>query len=92
MKQGKKTEYEKEQGSATEHSALLRHNARALTNQIVCYIPVIAAEGSTLFLTICFSRTSPFSVELCIAERQLDFAGVRIFRFMTFFDVAEILL
>jgi hypothetical protein len=46
----------------------------------------------TLFLTIFFSRTSPFSVELCIAERQLDFAGVWIFRFMTFFDVAEILL
>jgi hypothetical protein len=29
---------EKEQGSATDHSALLHHNAHALVNQIVCYI------------------------------------------------------
>jgi hypothetical protein len=27
---------QKEQGSATDHNALLRHNARALANQIVC--------------------------------------------------------
>jgi hypothetical protein len=32
---------EKEQGSATEHSALLRHNARALANEVICDIPVI---------------------------------------------------
>jgi hypothetical protein len=32
---------QKEQGSATEHSALLRHNERALANQIVRYIPLI---------------------------------------------------
>ena len=38
---------------------------------------IIAAEVSTLFLTICFSRTSPFPAALCIAERQLDFGGVR---------------
>ena len=42
---------------------------------------IIAAEGSTLFLTICFSRTSPFPTELCIAERQLDFGGVRTYGF-----------
>ena len=39
MKRGGGTN--KEQGSATEHSALLRHNARALANQIVRYIPLI---------------------------------------------------
>jgi hypothetical protein len=38
---------------------------------------IFAAEGSTLFLTICFSRTSPFPAELCIAERQLDFGDER---------------
>jgi hypothetical protein len=32
---------EKEQNRATDHSALLRHNARALANQIVCYITLI---------------------------------------------------
>jgi hypothetical protein len=37
--EGEKTE--KEQGSATDHSALLRHNARALANQIFCYITLI---------------------------------------------------
>ena len=30
-----------EQGSATDHSALLHHNAHILANQIVCYIPFI---------------------------------------------------
>jgi hypothetical protein len=38
MKQGKT---QKEQGSVTEHSALLRHNERALANQFVRYIPLI---------------------------------------------------
>ena len=38
---------------------------------------IIAAEGSTLFLTICFSLASSFPAELCIAERQLDFGGGR---------------
>ena len=32
---------QKEQGSATDHSALLHHNARALANQIGCYITLI---------------------------------------------------
>jgi hypothetical protein len=32
---------QKEQGTATEHSALLCHNAHTLANQIVCYIPLI---------------------------------------------------
>jgi hypothetical protein len=31
----------KEKGSATDHSALLRHNARALANQVIYYIPLI---------------------------------------------------
>jgi hypothetical protein len=31
---------QKEQGSATDPSALLHHNARALAIQIVCYIPL----------------------------------------------------
>ena len=38
MKRGKT---QKEQGTVTEHSALLHHNARALANQSVCYIPLI---------------------------------------------------
>jgi hypothetical protein len=29
---------QKEQGSATDQSVLLRHNTRALANQMVCYI------------------------------------------------------
>jgi hypothetical protein len=37
----KRGEAQKEQGTATEHSVLLRHNARALANQIVRYIPLI---------------------------------------------------
>jgi hypothetical protein len=37
MKRGKT---EKEQ-STTDHSALLRHNARTLANQMVCYITLI---------------------------------------------------
>ena len=49
---------------------------------------VIAAEGSTLFLTMCFSRTSPFPAELCIAERQLDLACTD----FQIFDVTETLL
>jgi hypothetical protein len=32
---------QKNQGSATDRSALVRYNARALTNQIACYIPFI---------------------------------------------------
>ena len=54
---------------------------------------IIAAEGSTLFLTICFSRTSPFPAELCIAERHLDFGGVRMDdQIYDVFDVTETLL
>jgi hypothetical protein len=44
-------------------------------------ITLFAAEGSTLFLTICFSRTSAFPAELCIAERQLEFGGVQVYGF-----------
>ena len=32
---------QKEQGSATEHSALLPHNTRALANHIVRYMPLL---------------------------------------------------
>ena len=32
---------QKEQDRATDHTALLRHNARALANQIFCCIPHI---------------------------------------------------
>jgi hypothetical protein len=49
------------------------------------------SNGSTLFLTICFSRTSPFPAELCIAERQLDFGGGGTdFQIYDVFDVTEI--
>jgi hypothetical protein len=41
MEKGTKQRKRQEQGSATDHSALLRHNARALANQIVCYITFI---------------------------------------------------
>jgi hypothetical protein len=37
----KRGETQKKQDSATDHSALSRHNARALANQIVCHIPLI---------------------------------------------------
>jgi hypothetical protein len=37
----KRKKTEKEQGSATDHNALLHHNAHALANQIVCYITLI---------------------------------------------------
>jgi hypothetical protein len=33
---------QKEQGSATDYSVLLRYKARGLANQIACYIPLIS--------------------------------------------------
>jgi hypothetical protein len=41
MKRKKIWKAEKEQSSATDYSALLRYNAPALTNHIICYIPLI---------------------------------------------------
>jgi hypothetical protein len=41
MKQRRSGGTQKQQGSATDRSALLCDNACALTNQIICYIPLI---------------------------------------------------
>jgi hypothetical protein len=48
---------QKEPVIATDHSALLRHNARALANQIVCYIPLIMWRNNIDLFNLNFDGT-----------------------------------
>jgi hypothetical protein len=60
----KRGETQKEQSSAIDHSALLRHNARALANQIICYYPTY----------IIVRYTACTLVVLCPVQCKVNFA------------------